>query len=276
MIGPRGPRLLAGAGRVLLLAVYALPLLVLLLMSFKSDDDITADPAGLVFTPTLEAYRAVGDEVGPALLNSAQIAIGTTLLTVVLAVPAAYGLARRRTRTWTLVTTGLLGAVIVLQMVPQPMAVIPLYAVLAQIGVINSLFGVILADTALLLPFAILLLRPFLLAVPVELEEAAILDGASMAATFGRVVIPVARNGILTVSVMVFMLSWGEFLYAITLLTTAGGYPVSGLLAAQVSLYGTDWGRLMALAVLTTLPILVVFLLTRRQLAAGMLSGALK
>lgn len=269
-------RLLTVSGRMLLLIGYALPMLVLVVVSFKSQTDVAADPAGLIFAPTFEAYRMVGSDIGPAMANSAQISLGTTLLTVGLAVPAAYGLSRRRTRAWTVTTTMLLAGFIVLQMVPQPMSVIPLYSVLANIGVINTILGVVLANTALQVPFAILLLRPFFVLIPVELEEAAIVDGASLPRLFFRVMVPLARNGIITVSVMVFILSWGEFIYGTTFLTTPDAYPVSALLAQQVSLYGTEWGRLMALAVLTTLPILLIFLFSQRRLAEGMLSGAIK
>ncbi|WP_026197856.1 carbohydrate ABC transporter permease [Sciscionella marina] len=263
-------------GRSLLFAVYGVPLLVLLAISVKSEKDITKDPAGLLFAPTGEQYVKVGADAGPALANSAQIALGTMLLTVCLAVPGAYGLSRKRTRAWTATTTVLLAAIIVLQMVPQPMSVIPLYNVLARLGVINTIVGVVLANSALLLPFALLLLRPFFVSIPRELEEAAICDGASLPRMFFRVVVPLARNGIVTVSVMVFMLSWGEFIYGATFLTAPDAYPVSALLAQQVSLYGTDWGRLMALAVVTTVPILLVFLFSQRRLAEGMLTGAVK
>lgn len=269
-------RLLAGISRAVLLFGYAAPILVLVIVSFKSQTDVSEDPAGLLFAPTFEAYQTVGADVLPALANSAQIAVGTMLLTVGLAVPAAYGLSRRRTKGWTVTTTVLLGGFIVLQMVPQPMSVIPLYSVLANLGVMNTIVGVVLANTALQLPFAILLLRPFFVSVPPELEEAAIIDGASLPKLFFRVLVPVVRNGIVTVSVMVFILSWGEFIYGTTFLTAPDGYPVSALLAQQVGLYGTEWGRLMAVAVLTTLPILLVFLLSQRRLAEGMLSGAIK
>lgn len=269
-------RWLAVSGRTALLILYAVPILVLVLISFKSETDVADDPAGLIFPPTFEAYRTVGADVGPALANSAQISIGTMLLSVGLAVPAAYGLSRRKSRAWTVITTVLLGGFIVLQMVPQPMSVIPLYSVLANLGVMNTIVGVVLANTALQLPFAVLLLRPFFVLIPVELEEAALIDGASLPKLFLRVMVPVARNGIITVAVMVFILSWGEFIYGTTFLTTPDAYPVSALLAQQVGLYGTEWGRLMALAVLTTLPILVVFLFSQRRLAEGMLSGAIK
>lgn len=263
-------------GRSALFVVYLVPLVWLVATSLKSKADVTAEPSGLLFRPTLDAYRTVLGDALPALVNSAQIALGTTALAVGLAVPAAYGLARRRLPAWSRVAGCVLGALIVLQMVPQPMSVIPLYSVLANLRLTDTILGVVVAVTALQLPFAILLLRPFFLAIPAELEESAMVDGATVPRMFLRVIVPIVRNGIVTVSVMVFIVSWGEFLYGTTFLTTPHGYPVSALLAQQVSLYGTDWSRLMALGVLTTLPILVLFLLSQRRLTQGMLSGALK
>ncbi|WP_255953263.1 carbohydrate ABC transporter permease [Streptomyces odontomachi] len=274
--GPHQRDRVGAVGRVVLLVGYLVPVLMLLATSLKSRSEVLSNPSGLLFSPTLDSYRAVLADAVPALLNSAQIAAGTTLLTVLLAVPAAYGLARRRTRAWSRATAVFLGIMIVLQMVPQPMSVIPLYSLLADVHLTNTIFGVVLATTALQIPFAVLLLRPFFLSVPPELEEAALVDGASLPRMFFSVIVPMARNGVVTVAVMVFMISWGEFIYGTTLLTTPEGYPISALLAQQISLYGTEWGRLMALAALATLPILVIFLVSQRRLTAGLLTGALK
>jgi multiple sugar transport system permease protein len=135
---------------------------------------------------------------------------------------------------------------------------------------------VILADTALLLPFSLLVLRPFFRAIPVALEESARIDGASTVTTFWRVVLPLARNGAMTVGTLVFILSWGEFLYAINFLLNPTDYPLSVLMVEQISGYGINWGALMALAVVTSLPILVVFVFTYRRLREGLSVGAVK
>ncbi|WP_026820768.1 carbohydrate ABC transporter permease [Arthrobacter castelli] len=262
--------------RAALVFFYAFPLLWMVMTSFKSQSDILANPSGFIFAPVLDAYQTVAGDAWPAIINSTQVALGTTTVVIALAVPAAYGLVRSKHRIWARITTLLLILIIVLQMVPQAMAVIPLYGVLTQLHVVNTISGLILADAALFLPFAIVLLRPFIQSIPIELEEASIVDGASFWRTFVSVVLPLARNGIVTVCVMVFMLTWGEFIYGVTLLSVPDGYPVSSILAQQISLYGTEWNRLMALAVLTTLPILIVFLFSQKRLSEGMLRGAVK
>jgi multiple sugar transport system permease protein len=112
--------------------------------------------------------------------------------------------------------------------------------------------------------------------VPVALEEAASIDGASSPRTFWSIVLPVARNGVATTGTLVFILSWGEFLYAINFLLSPGNYPLSALLAEQVSAFGIDWPGLMALAAITSIPILILFLFTYRLLREGLTLGAVK
>lgn len=262
-----------GAIRMLLTLVYGVPLLWIVLTSFKSSEAVFDTEQAFVFTPTTTAYREAFDaRLLDAFQQSLTIAVGTTVLTLAVAVPAAYGLARVSS---SLVTVAM-GMLIVLQMVPQTASVIPLFQIFGRWGLLDSTAGVVLADTALLVPFAILLLRPFFRGVPVALEEAASIDGASLLRTFGSVVLPVARNGVATTGTLVFLLSWGEFLYAVNFLLAPGKYPLSALLAQQVSAFGINWPGLMALAVITSLPILLVFTATYRLLRDGLTVGAVK
>lgn len=256
--------------------VYLLPLLWIALTAFKSDRDVLARPNAVLFTPTLDSFTDVIDIASTSVLTSFKIALFTTVLVLLVAVPAAYALARRVSDRWATVSAVLLGFFLVLQMVPQPMAVIPLYGILADWGLVGSLTGLVLADVALLVPFGLLLLRPFVLAIPKEVFEAAQIDGASGVRTFAGIVVPLLVNGIATVAAIVFIITWGEFIYATTLLTDPRELPVSGLLAQQTSLYSVSWNRLMGLALLTSLPLLAVFLLAKRRLVEGLSVGAVK
>ncbi|MBV9847650.1 MAG: carbohydrate ABC transporter permease, partial [Kutzneria sp.] len=264
------------AGRLAVLLGYAVPLMFMLFLSFKSQPDMLADPGNLLFVPTLDGYRSMIGDAWPAMMNSFQIAAGTTVVTLALATPAAYGLARRRSRGWSRTAGAVLAGLIVIQMVPQAIGILPLYQIMVAWGLANTIAGVAVATAAIQIPFAILLLRPFFVSIPIELEEAASVDGASLATTFLRVSLPLARNGMVTLSIMVFVAGWGEFLYGTTLLATPDGYPVSALLAQQETVYETLWGRLMALGVLITLPILALFLVSQRRLVTGMLAGGVK
>ena len=182
------------------------------------------------------------------------------MLVVVIAVPAAYAVGQRVTKGWAILASVVLAIFLVLQMVPQPMAVIPLFEILASWHLTGSLVGLVLVDTAMLVPFAVLLLRPFVLSIPRELYDAAEIDGASGVRVFGSIVVPLLRNGIATVAAIVYIIAWGEFIFATTLINDQAGLPVSGLLAQQSNLYSVSWNRLMALALVTSLPLVVVFL----------------
>lgn len=259
--------------KALLTLMYGVPILWIVLTSFKSRQDVFGTQSTFVFRPVTTAYvEALDGALFTALRQSVLIASGTTVLALLVAIPAAYGLARTTGR---LPSLGL-GLLIVLQMMPQTAIVIPMFQIFGTWDLLDSVFGVILADSALLIPFATLLLRPFFRAVPPALEEAGAIDGASVMRTFISIVLPVARNGVFTVGTLVFLLSWGEFLYSVNFFLSPGGYPLSALLAQQVSAFGINWPGLMALAVLTSLPILLVFVSTYRLLRDGLTVGAVK
>ncbi len=259
--------------KVLLTLMYGVPMLWIVLTSFKTSRDVFAAESAFFFDPVGTAYtRALGGGLYSALGQSVAIAAGTTVLTLAIAVPAGYGLAR--TRGW--IPSVMLGLLIVLQMLPQTANVIPLFQIFGAWGLLDQTIGVVIADTALLTPFAIILLRPFFRAVPPQLEEAAAVDGASVFRTFRSVAVPVARNGVATTGTLVFLLAWGEFLYAVNFFLTPGNYPLSALLAQQVSAFGIDWPGLMALAVLTSVPVLLIYLVTYRLLRDGLTVGAVK
>lgn len=262
--------------RVLLALGYLLPLAWIIVTSLKSSSQVLSDPNGLAFTPTLATYREViGSGVG-AILTSIQISVFVTVVVLAIGVPAAFALARRVSPSWSRVATVLLATLLVLQMVPQPMTVIPLYSVLARWDILGTLVGLILADIALLLPFGIMILRPFALAIPSVLYEAAEIDGASRFQSFRSITLPMLSNGIFTVMAVVFITSWGEFIYAINFLPVDAVLPVSGLLAQQNTTYAANWNSLMALAVLTSLPLLVVFIASQKRLINGLSLGAVK
>lgn len=256
--------------------LYVLPLAWMVLTSFKSDALVRSSPNDLFFTPTLDTFGDILGAGSASILTSLQIATSTMILVLLIAVPAAYAVGRRISRRWAVVASIILAAFLILQMVPQPMAVIPLFGILASWGLVGTLPGLILVDTAMLVPFAVLLLRPFVLAVPRELYDAAEIDGASGTRVFANIVVPMLRNGIATVAAIVFIIAWGEFIFATTLINNQAGLPVSGLLAQQSNLYSVSWNRLMALALLTSLPLVVVFLFAKRRLMDGLSVGAVK
>lgn len=260
--------------RILLYVIYAVPLLWIVLTSLKSQGEVLSSQASLLFVPTLDAYRdALAD---PALADSLRqsiiIGVGTTALCLAAAIPAAYALARAKSRLIVIA----LAVLIILQMVPQTANLIPLFWLLAQWGLLNNNVGLILADAVLFLPWAILLLRPFFAAIPPSIDEASRIDGARTLRAFFSVALPLARNGVLTVTAIVFLVSWGEFLYGVTFMLSPDLYPMSALIAVQAGAYGIDWPSMMAFAVVSAVPVFIVYIASYRLLRTGLTMGAVK
>lgn len=273
MKAPRGQTVVLRVLTAVLFFFYAIPAAVVLINSFKSNTDIVVSPASVVFTPTLEGYRnVINPSLFEAFRNSAIIAVGSALCTIVLATPLAYGLSRIPGR-WTAVVIGVL---IALQMTPTATSIIPLFRVLAGLGLLNSLFGVILAVTATSLPFVALILRPFFTSIPPEVFEAAQVDGAGQPRIFASVAVPLARNGILLIGILTFIAGWGDLIFSVSFLNDNSRYPFSVLIAQQTTIYGTQWNSLMALGIVGAIPTIIVFLFVSNRLRSGLTLGAAK
>jgi multiple sugar transport system permease protein len=260
-------------GQTLFLIAYAVPLIWIVLTSLKRSTDVFDPSKSFIFAPTLEAYQRVANvQLLQAIGQSVSIATLTTILVLLVAVPAAYALARSA-EWWSF---SLLAILIVFQMIPQTSTVIPLFKVLGNLNLLDTLAGVVIADSALMTPFAIILLRPFFRSVPEAIEEASSIDGAGSLRSFWSIILPIARNGVATTGTVVFIIVWGEFLYSVNFFMTPSKYPLSALLAQQVSSYGVNWSGLMALAVVTAVPIAILYSASYKLLKEGLTVGAVK
>jgi multiple sugar transport system permease protein len=262
---------------VLILAVYLFPVYWMIATSLKSFGDIFAVPPQLIpLPPTITAYlqAVINDpQAYRAIINSVVISVSTLVLTLVLAAPAAYALARRRLR-FTVVVVFLL---LLAQMVPTIIIAGPLFIIFSQIGLDSSYLALILADTTIItLPFAIIILRPFFLSVPRDLEDAAMVDGCSRLGAFWRVVLPVVVPGLITAGAIAFLMAWGEFVFGLTLLTNEQLQPVTVALNELQGQYGTRWNNLMAVSTAIALPIIVIFVSLQRWIVSGLTAGATK
>ena len=261
----------------LIVAIYLFPVYWMAATSLKSLRDIFAVPPSLVpIPPVLESYsQAVINNplVIKAILNSVVISVGTLVLTLVLAAPAAYALARLRLRFTALALLILLLA----QMLPTILIAGPLFVIFSQFGLVDSYAAVILADTTIItLPFAVIVLRPFFLSVPKDLEEAAMIDGASRLGAFWRVVLPLVRPGLITVGAFAFLFAWGEFVFGLTLLTSEGLQPVTVALNKFIGQFSTRWNNLMAVSTAVAIPIVLIFAVLQRYIVSGITAGATK
>ena len=217
---------------------YLFPVYWMVCTAFKTQMETFAQPPHLIpQNPTLASFRvAFSDNFGiwKALGNSAIIAAGCLVLTLLFAIPAAYAIARMRST----ITTGMLILLSVVQLLPAIAISIPMFVLFRHAGMVNTLPSIILADVTGTLPFAIIMLRPFFKQFPKEVEEAARLDGLGIIGTIVRVVIPTIRPGVIMIGSFSFLMTWGEFTFALTLLTKADLQPLTVALNRLIGQYG--------------------------------------
>lgn len=260
----------------LFVIAYLFPVYWMVATSFKTNAAIFTSPpqvfpSPVVFTAYLEAV--INNPLTlRSILNSAIIGVGTMLLTLVLAAPAAYALARLDLGGGALIMLLLL----ITQLLPAIVIATPLFVVFSRIGLLNSYPALILADTSVTLPFAVIVLRPFFLTIPRELEAAAKIDGCTQFGAFWRVILPLVQPGLITVAVLAFLLAWGEFLFALSLNTNEAVQPATVALNKFIGQYGTEWNNLMAVATTIALPIIVIFAALQRFIVGGLTAGSVK
>jgi multiple sugar transport system permease protein len=241
--------------------------------SLKLQTQIFNTGINFIFTPTLQNYRDVLNEGGfmRYLGNSLIVGLASTLITLVLGCMAAYGLARFRFRGRNTVAY----TTLLLRTVPLAVLAVPVFMIWNEAGIINSLSGLVLLYVAVNLPFTIWLLYGFIDQVPIELEEAARMDGCGPIQVFYKIVLPLIKPGLAAASIFTFRIAWNEFILALVLTDRA-----TRTLPVAASLYitdiGVDWGRIMALGSLIAIPPLMFTFIAARQIITGLTAGAVK
>lgn len=250
------------------------PLLNAILVSFKPDGEIARNPIGLPQNATLDHYANVlyasGYDFPKFFLNSGMIAVGTVLLVLVIAVPATYAIVR----------LGFGGRWIIdgasgLRLLPAIFFVVPFFILFSNLGLQDSVPGLILANTFLNLPLAIILLAAGLRDIPKEVEEAASVDGAGVFRTLHSIVLPMLASTIVAVSVLVFIFTWNDYLFALVL-SSSNATPVTLGASNFVTSTGIRWGDISAASFLSTIPPLLFAVFAQRYLVSGLSAGAVK
>lgn len=254
----------------------AFPLLWLASTSLKHPNEIiVVKPTVIPRAPTLDNYREVlGPEgVVRASLNTMKVAVASAVLALAVALPAAYALARRRSR----LNTAILGWILVSQSFPSILIIVPLFLILARLSLANTHLGLIVVYVVWSLPFVLWILHGFVKGLPVELEEAAAVDGASFPQILFRILMPLLLPGLATTLLYAFVNAWNEFFFALVVLKDPDLMTIQVSLSRFRGLEGlARWGPLAAGSVVATLPALVAFGFLQRRLVSGLLSGGLK
>jgi len=271
---------LARTGQYAALACYlvflAFPLFWLLSTALKSPQELgSVDPSWLPERPSLDSFTAAFEQqpLARSAFNSLIVAGCAAAVSVAIAVPAAYAMVRYRSP----VSKAATGWILVSQMFPFVLVIIPLFMVLKSFHLINSLTGLVLVYVVWNLPFALWMLQGYVRAVPASLEEAAAIDGCGRFRTLTHVVFPLLTPGLVATVMFSFVTAWNEFFFALVLLKSPEKQTMSVILTHFIGAEGAaDLGPLAAAAVMATLPSLLFFALLQRRLVSGIMSGAVK
>jgi ABC-type glycerol-3-phosphate transport system permease component len=262
---------------LLLFAFSALlPYIWILSTAFKNFSEIFTIPIRLIPRHiTLENFKAViyGQmDFGQKFMNSLIVTIATTILSVGLSIPCAYALTRFKMRGKRV----LLQTILVSQMIPLAVLLIPLYIIIVKLGLLNTFTSLVVANLTFSVPFVVWVLYGFFTGLPISIEESAMIDGCSRFQTLVRIVLPSAAPGLAASSAYTFITAWQEYMFALTFIDSQKKFTLPIALTSYIGQYGTQWGNLMAASLLVTLPVIVLFFGIQTLMVKGLTAGAVK
>lgn len=254
-------------------ALIFAPLYFIIIGGMMDDAEINRRPPYLIPPhPTIKPYIETFNLLKRNFCNTTLIAIGVTTLTLTIAMPCSFGLYMLRSR----LSSYLLGLFAMLQVLPAVATVIPLFLIFYRLHLLNNHLSVILATSGFSVPFAILVLTAYIKAIPLSLIEAAQVDGANFLRIMWSIVLPLAKPGLATAGLLVFIQGWSNFVFPVAFLQRGDVQPVSVSLFIFISQYGVRWNRLMAASALYALPPVLVVVLAGKRIVEGLLAGAMK
>jgi len=266
----KGKKLIAVILTYLVLVCFSFPFIWMLTASFKTQAQIMSTDNFFIFKPTFNNYTSVFQEYDflRFVINSFIVAVGSTLLSLLLGLPAAYAIARYHLQK--------LGMVILIaRIIPGITFLIPWFILFSKINLVDTYAALILAHMLVGLPFIVWIMISFFEALPKEIEESGLIDGCSNHQVFMRIILPISGPGVITASLLSFIFSWNNFMFSIIL---AGDKTKTLPIAVFnfMSYSEINWGALMAAACIITLPVLIISLLAQRYVVSGLASGAVK
>jgi multiple sugar transport system permease protein len=262
---------------VIIFLVVFFPVYWIVNTSLKTEQEIFLNPPTLyphiLNTNSYRAQIAHGDfNMFRSFANSMVIALGALCISVVLAVPASYGIARYAFKGRRAVVLVFL----ITQMLPVSVLLTPVFIIFKNMKLLNTPWAAVIADATIGIPFSILILKNYFASIPVELEEAAIIDGCGRFGAFLRILIPIAMPGVIVCAVFSFLYAWGDLAYGMTFIQDQANRPITAGIFNFMGQYGTTWSYLTAFAVVTIIPVALIFIFMQKYIVSGLTSGAVK
>ena len=262
---------------VFFLLVLLFPLIWMFITSLKNEAEIFVNPPTfyphVINTKSYVAQVETGDfNMFQSFANSFIIAFGSMVIAVVLAVPASYAIAKYRFAGRGAVLLGFL----VTQMLPVSVLLTPMFIMFKRMNVYNTWWAAILADATIGIPFSVLILKNYFASIPKELEEAAYIDGCGRFGAFIRVLVPVAKSGVVVCAIFSFLYAWGDLAYGMTFILDQPKRPITAGIFNFMGQYGTKWSYLSAFAIVSIIPVAIIFIFMQKYIIAGMTNGAVK
>ena len=262
---------------VLVACVLLFPLYWTMITSLKTETEIFQNPPTffpeIINTKSYAAQVETGDfNMFKSFANSMFIAVGAMAIAVVLAVPASYGIAKYRFKG----RKAMLLTFLVTQMLPVSVLLTPLFMLFKNMHLYNTWGSAILADATIGIPFSILILKNYFASIPKDMEEAAYIDGCNRFTAFIRILLPIAKPGVMVCAIFSFLYAWGDLAYGMTFIIDQQSRPITAGIFNFMGQYGTKWSYLTAFAVVTIIPVLLIFIFMQKYIVGGMTSGAVK
>ena len=262
---------------LVIFCILLFPLYWIVVTSLKTEQEIFRIPPTLfpevLNTKSYASQVSSGDfNMFRSFLNSLIIAVGATIISVVLSVPASYGIAKYRFKG----RKAVLLSFLVTQMLPVSVLLTPMFILFKDMHLYNTPFAGILADATIGIPFSVLILKNYFASIPKEMEEAAYIDGCNRFNAFIKVLIPIAKPGVMVCAIFSFLYAWGDLAYGMTFIIDQQKRPITAGIFNFMGQYGTKWSYLTAFAVVTIIPVALIFIFMQKYIISGMTNGAVK
>ena len=260
----------------LVFLVFIFPLYWMVVTALKTQVEIFSIPTPLwpenLTNNAIAVHLSSSGDTLRGFKNSLIISCGATVIATVLAIPAAYGLARFRFGA----RRGLVLFFLITQMLPSTLVLTSLYIMFSKMHLLNTYWAPILADATLGIPFSIIILRTYFVSIPKELDEAAKIDGCGHVSAFTKIMLPIAKPGIVVAAVFSFVYAWGDLIYGITFITNPNMRPITSSIYNYVQQYQTLWNSTMAFGIIAITPVVLIFIFMQKYIVSGLTNGAVK